>query len=148
MSTPTTAKRRNATMSKKNTKTNKPSNLTRGSASVSPLTSTFQALKERLSSTVMDNSEQYLKDAVAKLIDVASQLTDWSKKNPAKAAVAAVAALTATSFLVATIGRRIGKTPLSGESARSRASSKFKSKKTAGVNKKKAVKAKVRMKKE
>lgn len=68
----------------------------------SGLSNTFEALKDKVTAGIKDNGEQYLTDAVDKLKDSASRLSDWAKKNPVKTAVAVAAVLAVTAFLVST----------------------------------------------
>jgi hypothetical protein len=70
----------------------------------SGLTSSFDAIKERISSTIGNNGEEYLHEAVDKITESTAQVTAWCKKNPIKMVVG-IAALTAVSaFLVHTVG--------------------------------------------
>ncbi len=70
----------------------------------SGLTSSFDAIREKIAATVGDNGEEYLHDAVEKITDSTAQIVSWCKKNPIKMVIG-VAALTAVSaFLVHTMG--------------------------------------------
>ena len=66
------------------------------------LSNSFESLKEKVSVTIKDNGEEYLHDALEKLKKSAVSLTEWSKKNPVKTAVAVAAVLAVTAFLVST----------------------------------------------
>ena len=66
------------------------------------LSNSFEALKEKVSVTIKDNGEEYLDDALEKLKKSAISLTEWSKKNPVKTAIAVAAVLAVTAFLVST----------------------------------------------
>lgn len=66
------------------------------------LSNSFESLKDKVSATIKDNGEEYLSDALEKLKKSAAQLTEWSKQNPVKTAVAVAAVLAVTAFLVAT----------------------------------------------
>jgi hypothetical protein len=68
------------------------------------LTSSFEAIREKISSTISTNGEEYLHEAVDKITESTAQVVSWCKKNPIKMVVG-VAALTAVSaFLVHTMG--------------------------------------------
>lgn len=66
------------------------------------LSNGFESLKEKVSASIKDNGEQYLTDALEKLKKSAANLTEWSKENPVKTAVAVAAVLAVTAFLVST----------------------------------------------
>ncbi len=68
------------------------------------LTSSFDAIRERISSGIGSNGEEYLHEAVDKITEATAQVASWCKKNPIKMVVG-IAALTAVSaFLVHTMG--------------------------------------------
>jgi hypothetical protein len=70
----------------------------------SGLTSSFDAIREKLSSTIGSNGEEYLHEAVDKITEATTQVASWCKRNPIKMVVG-IAALTAVSaFLVHTMG--------------------------------------------
>jgi len=70
----------------------------------SGLTSSFDAIRERISSSIGSNGEEYLHEAVDRITDATTQVTTWCKKNPIKMVIG-IAALTAVSaFLVHTVG--------------------------------------------
>jgi hypothetical protein len=70
----------------------------------SGLTSSFDAIKDKISSTIGNNGEEYLHEAVDKITESTAQVATWCKKNPIKMVVG-IAALTAVSaFLVHIMG--------------------------------------------
>jgi RNase P/RNase MRP subunit POP5 len=70
----------------------------------SGLSSSFDAIREKISSTIGDNGEEYLHEAVEKISESTEQVVAWCKKNPIKMVIG-IAALTAVSaFLVHTVG--------------------------------------------
>lgn len=84
----------------------------------SGLSDSFDSLKQKVSSSITDNGEQYLHDAIERLKKSTGDLVGWSKKNPVKTAVAVAAVLAVTAFLVTTarggkdkaVGKAAGKT--------------------------------------
>ena len=66
------------------------------------LSNSFESLKDKVSSAIKDNGEQYLSDALEKLKKSATNLSEWSKENPVKTGVAVAAVLAVTAFLVST----------------------------------------------
>lgn len=66
------------------------------------LSKSFESLKDKVSSTIKGNGEEYLSDALEKLKKSAVSLTEWSKQNPVKTAIAVAAVLAVTAFLVST----------------------------------------------
>jgi hypothetical protein len=74
----------------------------------SGLTSSFDAVREKISSTIGANGEEYLHEAVDKISESTAQVVTWCKKNPIKMVVG-IAALTAVSaFLVHTMSTNGG----------------------------------------
>jgi hypothetical protein len=70
----------------------------------SGLTSSFDAIREKISSSIGSNGEEYLHEAVDKITESTTQVVSWCKKNPIKMVVG-IAALTAVSaFLVHIVG--------------------------------------------
>lgn len=66
------------------------------------LSNSFESLKDKVSTAIKDNGEQYLSDAIDKLKKSATHLVEWSKENPVKTGVAVAAILAVTAFLVST----------------------------------------------
>ena len=67
------------------------------------LSNSFNSMKEKLTTSIKDNGEKYLHDAVGKLTDSAGKVVTWGKKNPVKTAVAVAALLAVSAFLVSTV---------------------------------------------
>jgi hypothetical protein len=69
----------------------------------SGLSSSFDAIREKISSTIGNNGEEYLHEAVDKISESTEQVVAWCKKNPIKMVIG-IAALTAVSaFLIHTV---------------------------------------------
>ena len=65
----------------------------------STLSGSFESLKEKLAGAIGDNGEKYLKEAVEKVTDSATQLAKWAKKNPVKTTVAAAGLVAVSAYL-------------------------------------------------
>jgi hypothetical protein len=92
----------------------------------SGLTNSFESMKEKVASTITENGEQYLEDALEKMKHSASKLAEWSKENPVKIAVALAAVLAVTAFLLSTTRTtRTDRTTKSGKSGGSGSASSF-----------------------
>ncbi len=116
----TTAQSAAKTSSSKKTSSGEPGSLHFISQMVgSGLSDSFDSLKEKVSTSITDNGEQYLHDAIARLKQSTSDLVGWSKKNPVKTAVAVAAVLAVTAFLVTTA--RGGKAKAAGKVKKSAA---------------------------
>lgn len=75
------------------------------------LSNSFESLKDKVSTAIKDNGEQYLSDAIDKLKKSATHLVEWSKENPVKTGVAVAAVLAVTAFLVSTANRAKSSAP-------------------------------------
>jgi hypothetical protein len=74
-----------------------------GSLLNSGLTSSFEAIRDKISQSVTENGEEYLKEAAEKITKSTSQVVEWSRKNPIKLAVGVAALLAVSAFLVHTM---------------------------------------------
>ena len=74
----------------------------------SGLSSSFDAIRQKLTETIGDNGEKYLHEAVDKITDTTSQVATWSKKNPIKLAVGVAALMAVSAFLVHTMNSEGG----------------------------------------
>lgn len=97
----------------------------------SGLSNGFESLKEKVSVSIKDNGEEYLTDALDKLKKAAVSLTEWSKKNPVKTAVAVAAVLAVTAFLVSTTKGGTASAKTAGKAASKTASKSTSSARTA-----------------
>jgi hypothetical protein len=90
----------------------------------SGLASSFEALRDKVSDTVTENGEEYLKDGVQKIARSTKDLVAWGKKHPLKTAAAVAALLAVSGFLVHVVRSKGGASTAPKRKARTSAAAR------------------------
>ena len=86
--------------SAKSSNTSTDSNDLIGQLVTSGLTKAFDAIKEKVTTNVQENGEQYLDEAVEKITETTAEVVEWAKKHPVKTALAVTALAAVSAFLM------------------------------------------------